>query len=434
MALTYSLKYKKLNFFNKVLIEKEGEIIIDRQSFRLKGKGAQDMGQVIFFGDIKDLLIRKDHLVLSTFTKEKYVLTDFSNLFDSFLKDFLRVKNEHLSETLFMKMGMLIREYEGHVDFVNVHEKVIPKGKCRIQFYEGSVVFIPEIKESFSIYYNFLKSHEFNNEEYLLHLYMENGQVINISKLGTAYDDVQETLEAILEKMYEKLISNYSELLPGFDASMLLKVINKFREIKLVPFTALKRINENVPAMIENLLYDKNSIMKDKIIKLRKLCGDQNFHVAISPSRNLESGDLNYKAWFTFAFPESNLIAVGQSSDPNNHTIHFFKIIMQQGEVHEKLSAKIRELDNALFLFKNDFTPISRDRREIRKSKYRNVIKKLSFVRLLRKSYLGFSNTADLDKFQSDLYSFMEKAKVLQTAVNPKERLKTKDVELLGEK
>ena len=79
MALTYSLRYKKLNFYQKVVIEKEGEIVIDRNSFRLKGKGAHDLGENIFFGDINDMIIKDDYLSITTYTKDKYVLSNFSN-------------------------------------------------------------------------------------------------------------------------------------------------------------------------------------------------------------------------------------------------------------------------------------------------------------------------------------------------------------------
>jgi len=166
MALSYSLKYKKLNFGNRVLIEKEGEIIIDRQSFRLKGKGAQDVGEIIYFSDIRDLFLKQDHLMFTTYAKEKYVLMDFANLFDSFLKDFLRIRNEYLEDVLFMKVGTLVNEYEGNVELITTNERVIPKGKCRIRIYEGSVVFIPEIKDAFVIYFNFLKGHEFDESEF----------------------------------------------------------------------------------------------------------------------------------------------------------------------------------------------------------------------------------------------------------------------------
>jgi len=99
MALTYSLKYKKLNAYNRVLLEKEGEVVIDRQSFRLKGKGAHDMGENIYFGDMKSMSVKDDYLAFSLFTKDRYILSDFANLFDSFLKDFSRVRNEYLADS-----------------------------------------------------------------------------------------------------------------------------------------------------------------------------------------------------------------------------------------------------------------------------------------------------------------------------------------------
>jgi len=411
MALTYSLKYKKLNFFNKLLLEKEGEVVLDRQSFRLKGKGAQDLGQVIYFGDIKDLFIRKDYLTFTTYTKEKYVLSDFSNLFDSFLKDFIRVKNEFLSDTLFMKAGTLIREYEAYVEIVNIHEKIIPKGRCRVQFYEGSIVFLPDIKETFAVYYNFMKNHEFDDEEYVLRLYMENGQTINISKLGTQYEEVQETMEAILGKLYERMVSNLSDIWPDLDAGTLLKTVNKFKDFRFVQITTLKRIHEEIPVKVETLVSEKHSLMKEKMSILRKMSGDQNFYVSFSLSKNIENSEVACRSWFMCAIPENNIIATGQTSDAADNTVHFFRIIMQQGDAIEKLGAKVKELDQSLYVFKGDFTPIIKDRRELRKGKFRNAIKKLSFVRLLRKSYLGSSTTLDLEKFRTEIESVSSKSK-----------------------
>lgn len=417
MALTYSLKYKKLNFFNKVLIEKEGEIVIDRQSLRLKGKGAQDLGQVIYFGDIKDLLIRKDNLSFTTYTKDKYILGDFSNLFDAFLKDFIRVKNEYLADSLFMKVGMMVREYDGQVEIQNANDKLIPKGKCRIQFYEGSIIFIPEIKETFAVYYNFLSGHEFDNDDYVLRLFMDSGQNITISKLGTSYDEVQETMETIMGKMYERLVSNMSEVMPEFNANTLLKLINKFKEAKLVPFNSLKRIDENAQSKVLQIMFENSSIMKEKVDILRKMSGDQNFFVNLSLSKNHESGDINTKAWFMCTMPDQNLIALGQTSDPSLNMVYFFKIIMQQGDAREKVEAKVREIDHALYVFKHDFTPICKDRRELRKTKFRNAIKKLSFVRLMRKSFIGYSNTSDVEIFKNDVAQIADKAKIKDKAM-----------------
>ena len=202
IALTYNLKYRKLNFFQKVLLEKEGEIVVDRQSFRLKGKGAHDQGEVIYFNDMKDVTVEgNDQLRFSTFKKEKYILSDFSNLFESFLKDFYRVRNEFFAEHLFMKVGMLYKEYEGFVEVVTKQDQLLSKGKSRIQFYEGSLVVIPDTSECFALHYNFLKSHEFDGDEYELRLYMDNGTNVHISKFGSYFDDAHVRFELHLGKI-----------------------------------------------------------------------------------------------------------------------------------------------------------------------------------------------------------------------------------------
>ena len=87
--MIYNLKYKKLNQFQKVLLEKEGEIVISKDGFQLKGKGAGDVGEMISFADIKEWKTKDDIVVFTTVSKEKFVLGNMGNLFNDFLRDFL---------------------------------------------------------------------------------------------------------------------------------------------------------------------------------------------------------------------------------------------------------------------------------------------------------------------------------------------------------
>ncbi|MBU0667803.1 hypothetical protein KJ951_03360 [Patescibacteria group bacterium] len=410
MALTYSLKFKKLNFYNKVVLEKEGEIVVDRGSFRLKGKGAQDQGEVIFFSDMKDLHTRDDMLSFSTFSKEKYVLSGFSNLFDVFLRDFMRVRNEYFADTLFMRSGMLMHEYEGTVEIENSFGKIIPRGKSRIQFYEGSIVIIPETRECFPVYYGLIKGHEFDDSDYVLRLFLFNGQNIHISKLGTSFDDVKETMESLLGKMYEKAVNALTEFLPGFDATTLLKLVFLVKEGRLIPFKALKKIHEEMPERVGELLFGANPAMKEKALLLRRMGGDENFYISISFGKSRETGDIFLRTWFLQALPDKNLVATGRTSGADDNVIHFFRIIMHQGDPLEKLEAKILEIDQSMLVFRYDFSVVYKDRRELRKSKFKVALRKLSFLRLLRKSYIGYSCATDIDRFKEDLENIFIKA------------------------
>lgn len=414
MALTYSLKYKKLNFYQKVILEKEGEIVIDRQSFRLKGKGAQDQGENIYFGDIKELIVKEDHLAFSTFSKERYVLSHFSNLFDSFLKDFWRVRNEYLADHLFMKVGMRVQEYDGGVEVVNIHGKAIPKGKSRIQFYEGSIVVMPETRECLVVYLDFLKSHEFDEDEYVLRLYLENGTTVHISKFGTSFEDAQQTLESLMSKMYERVIHNLREVLPDFDPATLLKLAYKLKNGRTQQYSTLKKIHDDMPAKLLKLAFDSCPALEEKFTFLRKMGNDENFHIGFLFFNRHDSKDLVVRPWFIFALPEKNIMAVSVPSQPTDSSVHFFRIIMQQGDAKEKLPAKILEMNQSMLLFRFDMAPIYKDKKELRKTKYRIAVKKLSFVRLLRKSYIGRNPNSDTEQWKKDLEHFFAKAIIHQ--------------------
>lgn len=412
MALTYNLKYRKHNFFQKLLLEKEGEIVIDRQSFRLKGKGAHDQGEIIYFNDIRDFTVEgNDQLRFSTFKKEKYVLCDFSNLFESFLKDFFRVRNEFFAEHLFMKVGMLYKEYEGHVEVVTKQDQVLPKGKVRVQFYEGSIIIIPEISECFALHYNFLKSHEFDADEYVLRLFMDNGTNVHISKLGSYFEDAQESFELLLGKLYQKIINQLLEVLPGFKPTELLKLAYLIRDNKGVSMAALKKIHDDLPAKVEELAFMENPAMKAKVQLLREIDpSDQHYYLGFSFFQKPDKRDLLVKPWFCTALVEKNVVAVGITSQPNDATIHFFRIALNPAEKEDKLVEKIYEVNFSMYILKGDLGPLYKEKRELQKSRFKTALRRLSALRFLRKSYLWRNFGPDMTFLQRDLETVFKRA------------------------
>lgn len=424
MALTYNLKYRKLNFFQKVLLEKEGEIVIDRQSFRLKGKGAHDQGETIYFNDIREMTAEgNDEFRFSTFKKEKYILSDFSNLFESFLKDFFRVRNEYFAEHLFMKAGMLYKEYEGHVEVVTKEDKILPKGKARIQFYEGSVVVVPETSECFALHYNFLKSHEFDEDEYELRLYMDNGTNVHVSKLGSYFEDAQESLELLLGKMYQRIVNQLMEVFPGLAAAELLKLAYLVRDNKGVTMGALKKIHDDLPAKVEELAFGQNPVLKEKVQLLRSIePGDQHFSIGFSLFQKPDKRDLTVRSWFCCAIPQKNVIALGTTSQQGDATIHFFRIAINPEEKEQRLPEKMYEINYAMYILKSDLTPLYKDKRELQKGKFKTAVRRLSALRFLRKSYVWRNFGPDVRFLQRDLETVFKRASLTMTGPSPKKR------------
>lgn len=389
-------------------------MVIDRHFFRLKGKGAQDQGEIIYFGDIKELFIKEDSLLFSTFSREKYILSGFANLFESFLKDFVRIRNEYLADSLFMKVGMLYQEYEGQVEIINTFGKNLTKGKCRIQLYDGSIVIMPETRECFAIYLDFLKGHEFDEDEYVLRLFLENGTTVLVSKLGTSFEDAKETLESLLGKMYQRIFHFLVEYLPAFDAGTLLKLANKVKNGRSIPFSSLKKIHEEMPEKLLELGLQNNDALREKIFYLKNLSGEENFQLGFAFFRKPENKDVILKSWFLFALPEKNTLIMALTGSEKSY-FYFFRIVMHEGLPNEKMMAKIFEINQAMILFKFDLSPVIKGIRDLKKTRFRTAARKLSFLRLLRKSYLGMCIDEDLKKFRERAEIFFQHAQKIES-------------------
>ena len=96
-------------------------------------------------------------------------------------------------------------------------------------------------------------------------------------------------------------------------------------------------------------------------------------------------------------------------SNPKDTVVHFLRIIMQQGQPEEKLAAKIMEIDQTLFVFRFDISLLYKDKRELKKSRYKTAFKKLSFFRLLRKSYVGRVPFSDEKVLETEMAKVLER-------------------------
>ena len=435
MALNYSLKYKKLNFYNKVLLEKEGEVIIDRHSFRLKGKGARDHGETIYFGDIHEISLagrsvaqaltikcpegshlNEDEVIFTTFKKERYRLSNFSSLFSSFVKDFFRIRNEYLAEHLNMKVGMLYKEYDGQVEIIDGSGEINNKGMARIQFYEGSMVIFPEARECCVVYFQFMRSHEFDEEEYLLKLYLENEFTVQISKLRTHFKDARETFEMLLSKMYERIVNNLKNILPEFQSVELLKLAYLIRDGKLVNFNAIKKINEDLQKKVEELIFQNNQLMYQKARTLLNIDPNSQLHIGLLSLNKSETHE-TIKSWFLCVLPASNTIAIGLCLNQRDVNIYFFRISFEEANLPVETqnfaslqAQKIFDFNQSMFSLKYDIEPLYKEKHQLLKSRFRLLFRKLPFLRHCRTSYLGKSAASDLSFFQKEIEQFCRRA------------------------
>jgi len=417
MEVSYNVRYQKSSFSNKVLLDKEGEIIIYSKGFRLKGKGAGDKGELINFSEIKEFYHKEDKIFFITFTKEKYVLLGSGTFYNQMLTDLYKARNEFLIDALFMRKGKLKAEFEGDFQRLSKFGRPINKGDATLKLYGKSIVICPRDQDCFSIQFDFVNFHEFDDMEYQLKVVMDDGVTILISKLGDDYDIFMEKFNELMGGMYENLVNNFlKEAFPYFHASVLLKLAYKMKGGKAVSQNDILKIDKDLAQSINEFVC-QDPRFRAKSDMLRELTDEYGIYCGIAPDETVEGG---YVKWAMFAVPEKNVVAFSilprwdqdseEGDDASPHDTYFFKIIMEKGHPADKVEDKIREINQSLVTLEFAKDPCYKDKRELKHSPYQYAIRKMPFLRILRKSYVGKASSSDQKDWQKQVSVVFEKA------------------------
>lgn len=421
MELSYNLRYQKFSFSNRVIVDKEGEIIVYDKGFRLKGKGAQDKGELISFSDLKEFYFKDEKVFFITFNKEKYVLSDASGMFDQLLKDLYKARNEFLADALFMKVGKLKAEYDGAFERISKFSKPISKGMAKIKIYERSLVIVPPNQDAFSINFSFVNFYEFEDMDYVVKIVLDDGQILNISHLGDDFETFQEKLDEILGGLYQSVVSDVlRECFGYFDLSTLLKLAYKIKGGKSVSKKEIMKIDKELYTAVEDFIFD-NSDFKEKFEFLMSKTDDANIRFGIAKDFAQANGFIR---WALVSIPEKNTVAFSilprwenankdaDESKKRKDECFFYKIIMEKGDASDKTDDKVREIEQALLSLNFAKDPCYKDKRDLKYSPFQYAIRKMPFLRILRKSYTGLASSENIESWKKEADDILETSTV----------------------
>lgn len=426
MEVSYNLRYQKSNFSNKIILDKEGEVIIYSKGFRLKGKGAADKGELINFSELKEVYYRDSKIFFITFMKEKYTLSDAGTQFDQLVSDIYKSRNEFLMDALFMKAGKLKAEFDGAFQRVSKFGKPINKGSGKLRLYEGSLLVIPSKQDAFSIHFNFVNFYEFDEDEYTLKVVMDDGTTIFFSQMGNDFEFFQEKMDALLGGMYETIVNDVlKQAFMQFHATTLLKLAYKMKAGKAVSLKDLQKMDKELAKEVEDFIF-QDEVLKKKMSFLREMVDEYNVFYGIARDDAVKN---SFIRWVMYAIPAHNTVAfcilprwlpsganvvsgIGLNGKSERYETYFYRIIMEQGAPADKLEDKIMEIDQALVNLRFVKDPCYKDKRELRHSPYQYAIRKLPYLRILRKSYVGLANAQDSDEWIKQAKEVLKNAEV----------------------
>ncbi|MBP7670876.1 hypothetical protein KA119_01120 [Candidatus Gracilibacteria bacterium] len=409
MEIAYNLKYQKSSFRGRMLLEKEGEIIIYAKGFRLRGKGAGDKGEVVNFSEIKEFYFRNEKVIFVTFLKEKFVLSDVGTQFDQLIADLFKARNEFLADALFMKKGKMRAEFEASFERTSKFGRQINKGMgAKVRLYEGSLVILPHLQDAFSVDFNFIAFQEFDDMEYKVKMVMDNGTTLFLTQLGDYFELFEEKFEQCLAEMYQFVIEKVlREVFPHYNAATLLKLAYRMKGGKAVSVHDMKDADKELAGAVSSFVLE-NEDFRAKMITLLARCDEYNSLYGVAADKVNKGGFVRY---LLLAVPEKNAVIFSLAPRWEGEVVeaYFYRVVMEKGSVVEKLEDKLKEVDNALLSLDFVKDPCFKDKRELKHSPYLYAIRKMPFLRILRKSYVGKVNAGTPEVFAAEIEGMLDR-------------------------
>lgn len=412
MSLSYNLRFRRMSPAGRVTLEKEGELVLYEKGLRLRGKGANDQGGVLSFSDIKEFTIEGDRIMIHTFLKENFELSSIGSSFDQLVRDLYQVRNNFLVEALFLRQGKLIAEFDAYFERSNASERDLGKGRAIVRLYEESIVVIPLEHDAFSLSIHFMSQQDFDDDEYSLKIVMENGIVVMLSQFGSNYDDFQEQFYAAMSQMYQSVINQLEYQFIDFGKEQLVKLAHLMRKGKAARMKDIAKIDKDLAKKVEECIF-KDEMFAQTIAPLREKVDDEHLFIGLSVADGKKE---IYKFIVIFALPTDNLIACTLGAYEKDirkvQDTYFFRIVMEQGVASDFVTQKVFEINQAYLLLNFVPDPFYKDKRELKNSIYKLAIRKLSFLRILRSSFLGRCPSILPELFSRNFDKVIQKSRV----------------------
>lgn len=390
MSLSYNVRFRKVTLAGRVLLEKEGEIVFADKGFRLRGKGASDRGEVLLFSDIKDVTSRDDTIVLSNFTKECFELCHVGNSFDALLRDIYSVRNAFLIEALFLRQGKLVQEYDGYFEHSNQEGRDLGKGRAKIRLYGECVVIIPQEHDAFSLSFHFMQLSDFDDDEYMFKVIMDDGSILLFSQFGNGYDEFQEQFYQEMSRMYQEVVDELEYLFIDFSKEKLVKFAHLMRRGRAVRLKDIAKLDKDLAVKVVDCVF-KDEAFAQAAKPLRDRVDDEHMFIGFSVADGKK--DI-YRFMIIFAAVTDNIIACTLGSYEKDirkvQDTYFFRMSMDTGLNEEYIVARrVLEMNQACLLLNFVPDPLYKDKRELKNSIYQFAIRKIPFLQNLRRSFIA---------------------------------------------
>jgi len=250
---------------------------------------------------------------------------------------------------------------------------------------------------------------------------IDDGQIIFFAHLGEDFDMFEEKMNSLLGGMYQLIVNEVLRVaFAYFSVATLLKFAYLMKAGKTVALKDISKIDKELAKSVDDFIFE-DPIFREKMSVLRSMVDEYDVSYGIAKDDTVKSG---FVRWFMIAIPSTNIVAFSilprweeagkteKETSNSKHDTYFYRIIMEKGNPADKVEDKVKEVEQALVTLNFVKDPCYKDKRDLKHSPYQYAIRKMPFLRILRKSFIGVASSEDVKEWQKQALSLLDQAKI----------------------
>ncbi len=439
------VNYKIGDVQGHVTSEGQAKVNLDEKYLTINVKFGEPM--LFAYTDILGISDQEYQVDLFLSSKEKLNLSGLGYIYEDFLTELYRLRNQLLLKYLLMDESLIKGGFEAVFTSIDPQGRVNQSGRCEVRLYETALIILPQKSDPIRAPYCYLS--KTNEVDYRLFLVNEFGEKLEFSMIGEKFDALVKGLSDAINKLILRSQQTIKEIIPEADPATVAKLAvlmkdgrtAKRKDIETLSPTFWQRLTKMAKETGDSQEYAflESKALKEQIqigVK-RGLMGDLtgSYVWMLVPMLN-DSGKLaNAVALEAFSTkandtpdietePKNPKRETKEESSSENEpssggkATYFFKILNQSNYLKANQEQLDAELDNFMknidrcmidINFRREAIYLTDDKLENPKyAQYRFAVEKIPSLAILRKQFIGRVVHSSFEQWKSNVTSLLD--------------------------
>ncbi len=412
--LSYRLTDSNRNMFEN---NEEAAAKLTPESLRIEPSFGETLS--IPYRDIIDLIGSDYKIHVSLNSGDTLTLYNLGYSYEDFLRELNGHRNAIILKDLLVQERPRLTGIEAAFTYLDEKGEEKQGGDCNLRLYETALVLVPQIGEIVRIPYSNVQN--IREKDYTIIIDTEFGEQINLSMMGTKYNQVKNTLNELMHELSSKSQATLKQLLPKANPMVIRKAASVMREGKAARRADIESISSDLWTELETRLSSLG--VKEEYDYLKSLSHEEK--ISIGFKRDL-MGDLTGEyVWFLIPIydidprkPGNAVVMESASPEGGGKATYFFRLVDREkypdyeniSDLHKVYDELLETINRCMLEINFRREPIYLPEESLNKpryARYRHAVNKMPALRTLRHLFIGRVSHRSPDQWREDVMDLL---------------------------